>query len=252
MRSPRKHHCLLTAILSALILHNPELSRAQAVASTQDLYQHFQNPPDDARPMMRWWWFGAAVEKPEILRELQQMKADGIGGVELAFVYPLVVDDPAKKQKNLPFLSPGFLDCVGYAQQQARALGLRVDVTLGSGWPYGGPATTLAQAAHRLRTVEVPIPPGTTSIPYPTLQEGDIPIYIALVEGSPKHWNPATVHPLRETIAGFGAGPPPRSSRAPPSSAPSTPRLRIRSLRPRPATSVVTFPRPPTSAARSS
>ena len=24
---------------------------------------------------MRWWWFGAAVVKPEILRELQQMKA---------------------------------------------------------------------------------------------------------------------------------------------------------------------------------
>ena len=34
--------------------------------------------------------------KPEILRELQQMKADGIQGAELAFVYPEVLDDPAK------------------------------------------------------------------------------------------------------------------------------------------------------------
>ena len=32
--------------------------------------------------MVRWWWFGAAVEKAEILHELQQMKADGIGGAD--------------------------------------------------------------------------------------------------------------------------------------------------------------------------
>ncbi len=57
--------------------------------------------------MVRWWWFGIAVEKPEILRELQQMKADGIGGVELAFVYPQVVDNPAKGLVNQRFLSPG-------------------------------------------------------------------------------------------------------------------------------------------------
>src|ERR1700678_1073869 len=106
----------------------------------QALRAGFLNPPDDARPMVRWWWFGAAVVKPEILRELQQMKADGIGGAELAFEYPEVLDDPAKGIKNLPFLSPAMLDAVHYAQAQGRLLGLRIDVTLCSGWPYGGPA----------------------------------------------------------------------------------------------------------------
>ena len=33
------------------------------------------------------------------------MKADGIGGVELAFVYPLVLDDAGKDIRNLPFVS---------------------------------------------------------------------------------------------------------------------------------------------------
>ena len=102
--------------------------------------------------MVRWWWFGVAVEKPELLHELQQMKADGIGGVELAFVYPEVLNDPAKGLVNLPFLSPGMLDAVRYAQAEGRRLGLRVDVTLCSGWPYGGPATTLEHAAYHLRT----------------------------------------------------------------------------------------------------
>ncbi len=106
--------------------------------------------------MVRWWWFGIAAERPEILRELQQMKADGIGGVELAFEYPQVVDDPAKGLTNQPFLSPAMLDDVRYAQSEGTKLGLRVDVTLGSGWPYGGPSTALAEAAGQLRVLEIP------------------------------------------------------------------------------------------------
>ena len=123
--------------------------------------------------MVRWWWFGTAVEKPEILRELQQMKADGIGGAELAFVYPQVLDDPATGLKNLPFLSPEMLDAVNYAQSEGRRLGLRIDVTLCSGWPYGGPATTLAEAAGRLRIAEVPVPVNATSVAVPTLTAGE-------------------------------------------------------------------------------
>jgi len=142
--------------------------------------------------MMRWWWFGTAVEKPEILRELQQMKADGIGGVELAFVYPVVVDYPAKGLVNEPFVTPTMLDNVRYAQSEARKLGLRVDVTLGSGWPYGGPATTLEEAATHLRTAEIPIPANATTLPKLKLAEGESIISISLVNGEPKHWNAAS------------------------------------------------------------
>ena len=142
--------------------------------------------------MMRWWWFGTAVEKPELLRELQQMKADGIGGVELAFVYPQVLDDPAKNLINEPFLSPAMLDNVRYAQSEARKLGLRVDVTLGSGWPYGGTATTLEEAAERLRTAEIPLPANATSLPKFKLAEGESIISISLVNGEPNHWDVAS------------------------------------------------------------
>ena len=91
-----------TCVVSLVIL-----SYLPTISFGQNLKQQFLNPPTEAKPMVRWWWFGAAVEKPEILRELQQMKADGIGGAELAFVYPIVLNDPAKGLKNLPFLSPG-------------------------------------------------------------------------------------------------------------------------------------------------
>jgi hypothetical protein len=153
--------------------------------------------------MVRWWWFGTAVEKPEILRELQQMKADGIGGAELAFVYPEVLDDPAKGLINEPFVGPDMLDNVRYAQAEGRKLGLRIDVTLGSGWPYGGPATTLAQAATRLKVLEIPIPGDATSLPVAKLADGDSIISIAIANGEPKHWDATSAKtvPANEPIS---------------------------------------------------
>ena len=172
------------ALLTAALLMASSID-CTAQTSIKTVEQNFQNPPASARPMVRWWWFGLAVQKPEILRELQQMKADGIQGAELAFEYPQVLDNPSKNLKNLPFLSPEFLDDVRYAQQEGRKLGLRIDVTLGSGWPYGGPNTTLAEAAGRLRTAEVPVPAGATSATEPQLEEGDSLISFAIADSKP-------------------------------------------------------------------
>src|SRR5690606_18403368 len=86
----------------------------------------------DAAPMMRWWWFGPAVERGELDRELTAMAEAGLGGVEVAFVYPL-------EQATTTFGSPDLLADLRWTAERARDLGLRFDVTLGSGWSYGGP-----------------------------------------------------------------------------------------------------------------
>ena len=179
------------SMVGALQLTLAPALTAQAPAPTvKILRKNFVNPPNDARPMVRWWWFGPAVVKPGILTELQQMKADGIQGAELAFVYPIVLDDPAKGLKNLPFLSPEMLDDVAYAQSEGRKLGLRIDITLCSGWPYGGPHITLEEAATRLRTAEVSVPAGATIITVPTLAEGksvtDLSKTRFVIDGLPK------------------------------------------------------------------
>jgi hypothetical protein len=196
---------------ATLLLLAPAALYAQAPTT---LLQNFRNPPPESRPMVRWWWFGPAVEKPEILRELQQMKADGIGGAELAFVYP------EQLENNLPFLSPEMLSAVTYAQAEGRKLGLRIDVTLCSGWPYGGPATTLAEAAGRLRTIEVAVPATSTSVPYPRLAEGESLLSASLATGDPKHWDAASATLIPGPIATtkpqptipFPAAPTPRTA----------------------------------------
>ena len=95
----------------------------------------WQTPPADARPMMRWWWFGPAVEPASVDRDLQAMKDAGIGGVEVQPVYPVVPDDPEHGLVNHPYLSKPFLDTLAHSATTARSLGLRFDLTLGSGWP---------------------------------------------------------------------------------------------------------------------
>jgi hypothetical protein len=171
--------------------------------SIDTIHRDFLNPPNEARPMVRWWWFGPAVVKPEILKELQQMKADGIQGAELAFVYPEVLDDPAKGLKNLPFLSPEMLDDVNYAQSEGRKLGLRIDITLCTGWPYGGPSITLQEAVTRLRVAQVPVAAGAASVAVPTLQDGESLISTAIAKTLS---TPANAAP---TGRGRNAGPPP-------------------------------------------
>src|SRR5580698_343982 len=148
----------------------------------------FQHPPDEARIMMRWWWFGSAVEKPELEREMRTMKEGGIGGFEVQPVYPLTLDDPQLGLKNLPYLSPEFLDALTFTGQKARELGMRMDLTLCSGWPYGGPHVPITQAAGRLRVERVPVAANATEVRAPRTAEGEK--LLAVFVGSGNDYKP--------------------------------------------------------------
>jgi hypothetical protein len=137
------------------------------------LHETFAHPPDDCRIMVRWWWFGPSATNPELQRELEQMKTAGIGGVEIATLYPLALDDPLTGFHNYDFVSGEHLEHLRFAAEEARRLGLRVDVTLGSGWPFGGPHIPVTQAAGALRVEAVPVSSGNTSVAVPPLEAGE-------------------------------------------------------------------------------
>jgi len=142
-------------------------------AGIDDLQRGFQNPPDDARIMMRWWWFGPSVTKPELEREMRVMREGGIGGFEIQPVYPLALDDPERGVRNMDFLSPEFLEHLRFTAGKAKELGMRLDLTLGSGWPYGGPGVPITEAAGRLRIDKVKVPPGARRVALPAIMQGE-------------------------------------------------------------------------------
>src|SRR5438270_12427662 len=124
--------------------------------SIAELQRGFQHPPDDARIMVRWWWFGPAVTKPELEREMRVMKQGGIGGFEVQPTYALELDNPALGIKNLPYMSDEFLEMLRFTGEKAKEIGLRMDLTLGSGWPFGGPHIPIELASPRLRVANSP------------------------------------------------------------------------------------------------
>ncbi len=97
-----------------------------------------RHPAREARVNTRWWWYGGAVEKREVRRQLEAMRDAGIGGVEIQFLYPLDFDDPAAGQVHADFFSPAFFDVLDFTLSCAKEMDIDVDLTLGSGWPFGG------------------------------------------------------------------------------------------------------------------
>ncbi len=164
--------------------------------------QSFASPPAESRPLMRWWWFGPAVTREEISAEMRRMKEGGLGGFELAVVYPMALDDPASGLRSERYLSPGFLDKVSFAARTAKELGLRMDVTIGSGWSYGGPYITPDLAAARLRSERREITPDRTQMPRFVPYDGDRLVAAFIGRGSMGESDPRTFREL--DISGDG------------------------------------------------
>ena len=160
------------------------------------LQQVFASPPDDARVLMRWWWFGPAVTDAGLDRDLQAMKDGGLGGVEVQPVYPLALDDARTGTRTLPYLSAPFLDALGHARATAARLGLRFDLTLGSGWPFGGPSVNVADAAGALRVMHVPLASGARAIGLPVLEGGEDLLAVYTTDGDGTPADPRAFHPV--------------------------------------------------------
>ncbi|MFZ1937874.1 MAG: glycosyl hydrolase [Terracidiphilus sp.] len=158
----------------------------------------FANPPADARPTMRWWWFGPAVEKLELSRELHAMRDGGIGGAEIQPVYPLELDNPSTGFRNYPYLSKEFLDRVAFTAQTAHELGLRLSLTLASGWPYGGSYVPVTDAAGRLRVVADAIPSAANSVPVPSIRNGEKLLASFIAGGTPQHYDAENAKEISE------------------------------------------------------
>ena len=183
-----KEYRRLLALLPMLVvlLAHAGTKPPAAAAELEALRRSFANPPDDSRILMRWWWFGPSVTKPELERELRAMKEGGIGGVEVQPVYPQALDDPEHGFHNFPYLSDEFIDALHFTAVNARELGLRLDLTLGSGWPFGGPHIPITQAAGKLQVLSVSTLPDTRSIPVPYIGAGEKLLAAFLTSGQAK------------------------------------------------------------------
>jgi hypothetical protein len=104
-------------------------------AADDSLFLLFKNPPNTAKPFVRWWWNGNKLAADEILRELDIMKDAGIGGVEINPIAFPGGDDLGIP--SLEWLSPEWIEMIKIALKGAEERGIICDLIVGSGWPFG-------------------------------------------------------------------------------------------------------------------
>ena len=146
--------------------------------TTAQVLADLDRPDPAARPMMRWWWFGPDVDREELDRELRAMAEAGLGGAEVSLVYPLRPGAPA-------YLSDEVLGHLRFAAERARELGLRLDVTLGSGWSYGGAHIGPEHASRRLRWERRDLGPAPLAVDLTPRWPGDEIVAAYLGDGLP-------------------------------------------------------------------
>jgi len=100
----------------------------------------------ETRPWTRWWWMGNAVDEKNISSLLNNYSNAGFGGVEIAPIYGAI----GYESRYLQYLSPEWMKMLNHTTATAGSLGMGVDLTNGTGWPFGGPQVPAEHAASRL------------------------------------------------------------------------------------------------------
>jgi hypothetical protein len=110
-------------------------------------------PTRENHPWTRWWWLGSAVDETNLSRLLVQYQRAGLGGVEICPIYGA----KGYEEHFIDFLSPEWMRMLAYTTKEAQRLNLGVDLTTGTGWPFGGPNVTpeIASAKVILKRYDV-------------------------------------------------------------------------------------------------
>ena len=91
-------------------------------------------PTREARPWAYNWWMGSAVDEAGLRLQVEEMVKAGMGGFHVIPIYS-VKNNPSDRV----MLSSEWMQAFGTAVRLAGEKGLGVDLTMGSGWCFGGP-----------------------------------------------------------------------------------------------------------------
>ncbi|MEO8109072.1 MAG: glycosyl hydrolase [Ginsengibacter sp.] len=101
---------------------------------------------EQTKPWTRWWWMGSAVNEKGLDAQLNSLSAVGFGGVEVVPIYGAI----GYEQQYVKYLSPRWMQLLDYTVSKASSLKMGVDISVGTGWPIGGPQVTAVDAATKL------------------------------------------------------------------------------------------------------
>lgn len=127
-----------------------------APASAQPSWPEVKN---ETKAGSRWWWHGSAVDEANLKWNIEQYAKAGIGTLEITPIYGV----KGNASRNIAFLSEQWLNMLKFAKEQGQQNGLDIDMTTGTGWPFGGPMVKQAESASKLATEDTKLTGDGTS-----------------------------------------------------------------------------------------
>ena len=93
-------------------------------------------PTGEMKPWVYNWWMGSAVDKAGLEYQCRELAGKGFGGFH---VIPIYGAKGGYEKNWKPLLSPQWIEAWNLAAGLASHYGLGIDLTMGSGWCFGGP-----------------------------------------------------------------------------------------------------------------
>lgn len=115
-------------LISALCLSSPALA-----GGSGDWF--WPEPTREMKPWVYNWWMGSAVGSKDLDHQMDELRNKGFGGLHVVPIYGA----RGYEKHYRPFLSKKWIEGWNYAAKAARARGLDIDLTMGTGWCFGGP-----------------------------------------------------------------------------------------------------------------
>ncbi len=104
----------------------------------------------ESKPWTYWWWMGSAVDKENLDYNLELLHEGGFGGVHVIPIYGV----KGEEENFLQYLSPEWMEMLNHTIAKGTRLNMGVDMTIGTGWPFGGPQVTQDMSSERLHSIE--------------------------------------------------------------------------------------------------
>ena len=98
--------------------------------------------PEPTREMKPWvsnWWMGSAVDSAGLEYQCRELAEKGFGGFHVIPIYGANGPDNRYRAQWKELLSPEWVGAWNIAAWKAETFGLGIDLTMGSGWCFGGP-----------------------------------------------------------------------------------------------------------------
>lgn len=153
-------------IVTGASLLGSTLRAADAPKPSADsrLAAEFMKPPRELQPSLYYWWMNGNVSKEGLTRDFEEMRKHGIGAAQITDGGTGGPDVP----RGPAFMGDQWREMFRYALKEAARCGIKLSVSVCSGWNAGGPWVTPEHAAKKLISSEVIVQgPGKVTVEVP-------------------------------------------------------------------------------------